>query len=239
MKPKKNPGADLRRRSFLFFQVGLILMLFLAWQAIEWKHSTSVDNGPEIAEVIDDLDDIPITMRNTPPPPPPPPPPITPVIEVVDDDEDVKEEIIGDTETSQDDIIEDIEDIVEAEDEPIEEIPFVLIENVPVYPGCENAGDNNARKTCMEEKIKKFINKKFNTELANDLGLEGRQVIRAVFKIDQNGNIIGVGARAPHPALETEASRVLNQLPKMTPGMQRGKPVIVSYGVPIVFQVEN
>ena len=37
MEPKKNPKADVGRRSMLFFQLGMVLMLFLAWQAIEWK----------------------------------------------------------------------------------------------------------------------------------------------------------------------------------------------------------
>ena len=37
MEPKKNPKADLNNRSMLFFQLGMILMLFVAWQAIEWK----------------------------------------------------------------------------------------------------------------------------------------------------------------------------------------------------------
>lgn len=240
MKPKKNPRTDLRKRSVLFFQIGLILMLFVAWQAIEWKNYDDTGNKFDLADAGDDLiEDIPITQRITPPPPPPPPPPAPPVIEVVDDDTDIEDVIINDTEVDQDDVILDVEDIVVDDDEPIEEVPFVLIENVPVYPGCETAGNNDAKKACLEEKIRKFINKKFDTEIANDYSLEGEQVIYVGFKIDQNGNVTGIGSRAPHPALSDEAERVIKSLPKMTPGMQRGKPVIVSYSLPIRFRVEN
>ena len=240
MTPKKNPRADLRKRSVLFFQLGLILMLFVAWQAIEWKNYDDSGSKFDLADAGDELiEDIPITQRLTPPSPPPPPPPPPPVLEVVDDDSDIEEVIIDDTEVDQDDVIVDIDDIVEVDDEPIEKVPWVLIENVPVFPGCENAGDNDAKKSCMEEKIRKFINKKFNTGLADDLGLEGKQVIRATFNIDQHGNVTAVNARAPHPALQDEAIRVLKNLPKMTPGKQRGTPVIVSYGLPIIFRVEN
>ena len=48
-----------------------------------------------------------------------------------------------------------------------------------------------------------------------------------------------VRSRAPHPRLEKEAARVINMLPKMKPGKQRGKPVIVPYSLPITFQVQD
>jgi protein TonB len=86
----------------------------------------------------------------------------------------------------------------------------------------------------------KFVQKKFDNELANDLGLDaGRQRISVQFKIDRSGNVVNVRARAPHPRLEQEAIKVVQQLPKMTPGKQRGKAVGVLYALPIVFQVEN
>ena len=66
----------------------------------------------------------------------------------------------------------------------------------------------------MSEKIAKFVNKKFNTDLAGDLGLSGRQRIIVAFKIDKKGNIIGVRARAPHPKLAQEAERVVKLLQK-------------------------
>ena len=77
----------------------------------------------------------------------------------------------------------------------------------------------------MSEKITKFVQRKFNTDLAGDLGLSGRQRISVIFKIDKNGDVVGVRARAPHPRLVKEATRVVNLLPKMKPGKQRGKAV--------------
>jgi protein TonB len=240
MEPKKNPKADLSRRSMLFFQFGMILMLFVAWQAIEWKtYDRSI--ARDILDVGDDLEEeIPITQTITPPPPPPPPPPAPEVIMVVEDEEEVEETVIESTETSQEEEIVEIEEIEEeVVEEEIADVPFAVIENVPIYPGCENAGNNAGKKKCMSEKIQKFVQKKFDTELANDLGLEGRQRISVQFKIDRNGNVVNVRARAPHPKLEQEAISVVKSLPKMTPGMQRGKAVGVLYALPILFQVEN
>ena len=118
------------------------------------------------------------------------------------------------------------------------DVPFAVIENVPVFPGCEG-GNNDAKRDCMSKKISDFVNKKFNTELASELGLSGRQRINVIFKIDKTGAITGIRARAPHPGLEKEAERVISQLPKMQPGKQRGKPVNVPYSLPIVFQVQD
>lgn len=124
--------------------------------------------------------------------------------------------------------------------DPVEEteIPFIIVEHVPEYPGCEK-GINTEKRKCMSSKIAKFVQRKFNTDLAIDLGLTGKQKISVVFKIDKNGSIIGVRSRAPHPRLEQEAARVINLLPKMKPGRQRGRAVVVPYSLPIVFQVQN
>jgi len=118
------------------------------------------------------------------------------------------------------------------------EVSFSSVENVPIFPGCEK-GNNAKRSKCMSEKISKFVQKRFNTKLARNLGLSGRQRISVIFKIDKLGDVVGVRARAPHPKLEDEAIRVINLLPKMKPGMQLGQAVIVPYSLPIIFEVKE
>ena len=116
------------------------------------------------------------------------------------------------------------------------DVPFAIIENVPTYPGC--SGTNQEKKECMQEKITQFVNKNFNTGLANDLSLQGKQTISVQFMIDKNGEVIDVQTRAKAPELQTEAARVINMLPKMKPGIQQGKEVNVIYGLPIIFEVK-
>ncbi|WP_299272476.1 energy transducer TonB [uncultured Psychroserpens sp.] len=138
--------------------------------------------------------------------------------------------------TLQNDILEvvDIDDL----SEELVEVPFGVVEQVPTFPGCE-AEDNETRKKCTENAISKFINKTFNTDLTQGLGLSGKQRINCIFKIDQEGNVVFVQTRAPHPRLSEETDRVINMLPRFNPGMQRGKPVIVPYSLPINFTVEG
>ena len=239
MEPKKNPKANVGRNSSLYFAIGLALMLFLTNYAINYKSydKSNIDIGQlNMDEELEE--EIPITEQLQTPPPPPPPPAAPEIIEVVEDEQEVEETVIESTEANQDTKIVEVQAVEVEEVEEDIEVPFAVIENVPIFPGCEG-GNNDAKKKCMSDKIADFVNKKFNTELASDLGLSGRQRINVIFKIDKTGSIVGVRARAPHPGLEKEAARVINLLPKMKPGKQRGKPVTVPYSLPIVFQVQD
>jgi len=124
---------------------------------------------------------------------------------------------------------------------PIEETPvnFISVEEVPIYPGCENRKTNTDKRKCMSDKISKLVQKKFDTNLGDELGLSGKQVIRTQFKIDKTGHVTDIKTRGTHPDLEKEAQRVINTLPEMTPGKQRDKNVGVIYTLPIVFGVQN
>lgn len=239
MESKKNPKADVSRNGSIYFAVGLALMLFLTYSTLNYKtyDKSNIDIGK--LNLDDELDEeIPIIEQIIPPPPPPPPPAAPEVIDVREDEEEVEETVIESTETDQEEEIMEVEDVEVEEVIEDVEVPFAVIENVPEYPGCER-GSNADKRKCMSDKIAKFVQRKFNTDLAGDLGLSGRQRISVIFKIDKNGNVTGVRSRAPHPRLEKEAARVINMLPKMKPGRQRGKPVIVPYSLPITFQVQD
>jgi hypothetical protein len=119
-----------------------------------------------------------------------------------------------------------------------QEVKFAIIDEVPVYPGCER-GTNAEKRKCMSDKIAKFVSRKFNQNLADDLGLSGRQHIRILFNINKNGIVSDARARGPHPILEKEAVRVVKMLPGMEPGQIEGKPVIVKYMLPLTFVVQN
>jgi beta-lactamase regulating signal transducer with metallopeptidase domain len=118
------------------------------------------------------------------------------------------------------------------------EVPFIVIDQVPVFPGCEGLSNEEQRK-CMSQNISKHVNRNFNTKLAEELNLTGRQRINVIFKIDTEGNIVDVKSRAPHSDLEAEAIRVIKTLPHFKSGINNGKKVTVSYSLPIIFQVSE
>ncbi|TBN15724.1 hypothetical protein EYD46_11415 [Hyunsoonleella pacifica] len=119
------------------------------------------------------------------------------------------------------------------------EIPLGRHEEIPVFPGCDNVlGFKNQRK-CLSDKMNKHVTENFNTEIAEKIGLKGKQRVVAIFKIDKEGNITGKKSKAPHPLLEKEVIRVISLLPKMKSGYRMGKPVVVPYSLPIVFIVQG
>jgi len=243
MKAKKNPQVDIGRNSGIYFAIGLNLMLFLSWSALEYRTYEHTDIVMDIMDVQAEIEeDIPILNAVVPPPPPPPPPAVvSESLEIVDDTEDVEETLIESTEISQDDAIKErIVAVSEVEVEEVEEdvqVPFSILEDVPVFPGCEGLKDQ-AAKDCFQEMIKMHIAKNFSyPQSAKDLGIQGR--VSVIFVIEKSGYISGVRSRGPDAILQKEAERIIKLLPKMKPGKQRGLPVKVAYAVPIFFKYQE
>ena len=235
MQPKKNEKVDLTKNSSLYFVIGLATILFISWQAIEWKTYEKDLYGYEALNVDDEDDEeIPITEQlKTPPPPPPPPPPAPEVIEVGEDEEEVEETVIESTETNEDEIVEIVE--VEEEFDDVD-VPFAVIEDVPIFPGCERVSKSE-RRNCFQEKMNKHIRKNFRyPEIAQEMGIQGRVYVN--FIIAKDGQITNIRMRGPNKNLEKEAQRIIAKLPNMIPGKQRGRPVRVPFSIPITFRLQ-
>ena len=231
MELKKNPKADINQNSSLYFVIGLAVVMLVVWRALEYKKYDKTNDYDIALNVEDQLDEeVPMTEQIKTPPPPPPPA----VIEVVEDEEEVEETVIESTETSQEEEVIEIEDVeVEEIDEDIT-VPFAVIEDVPVFPGCEGASN---KKACFQEMMQKHIRKNFRyPEIAQEMGVQGR--VNVMFVIQKDGSIGGIRMRGPDKNLEAEALRIINKLPNMTPGKQRGRPVKVPFSIPITFRLQ-
>ncbi|RIV73815.1 energy transducer TonB [Flagellimonas aequoris] len=234
MELKKNPKANVGRNSSLYFVVGMAAVLALVYYAMEWKKYDKANDYDIALNVEDQLDEeVPMTEQiKTPPPPPPPAAPE--VIEVVEDEEEVEETVIESTETSQEEEVVEIEEVEVEEVEEDISVPFAVIEDVPVFPGCEGAKD---KKACFQEMMQEHIRKNFRyPEIAQEMGVQGR--VSVIFVIQKDGSIGDIRMRGPDKNLEAEARRIIEKLPKMTPGKQRGRPVKVPFSIPITFKLQ-
>lgn len=214
MEPKKNPEISLENKKGLFFQMGLIITLIIVLVAFEWKSYEKVDYN--LGQLnLEDLEEeiIPITKQEVKPPPPPPPPPE--VIEIVEDEVEIEDELeIEDTESDEDIAIE-IEE--EADDEF-----FMVVENMPEFPGGDLGLMNYIRKNVKYPPIAKEYN------------ITGKVYVS--FIVDKTGSVTNVKiVRGVDKNLDAEALRVVKSLPKYKPGKQRGKPVRVMFTIPINF----
>jgi hypothetical protein len=113
-------------------------------------------------------------------------------------------------------------------------VSFMKIDKAPTFPGCET-GD----KKCFSKMVQMNFAKKFDSNLPNNLGLKtGKKRVFVGFKIDKEGQVVEIQARAPHPKLKAEVVRVMNTLPKMIPGEQNGEKVAVKYSIPFTLFVD-
>lgn len=130
------------------------------------------------------------------PPPPPPPPPQPPSFKL-------KKDVIDESETT----------------------PFVVVEEMPVFPG----GDSL---------LLNFIS--LNTrypEVAKANKIQGRVIIR--FCVTEVGSVDRISVlKGVDPELDAESIRVIGTLPAFNPGKQGGEAVPVWYMVPITFTLK-
>ncbi|ARV06914.1 energy transducer TonB [Polaribacter sp. SA4-10] len=236
MEIKKNPKSNLENYSKIFMQIGLVLALFITYVAIEKKtYDRNIGDLGSVSMNAEMEEETIITERIEPVKPKTPPPPAPEKIEIVEDEKEVEETIIESTETDETEAVEIVE--IEEVEEVIEDVSFMIIEDVPVFPGCK--GSKAELKKCFSKMVQKHFSRKFDAELPNELGLSpGRKRVFIGFKIDRNGNIVNIQARAPHPKIKDEVIKVMKLLPKMKPGRQRGKPVGVKYSIPFTLLVE-
>ena len=238
--------VNLQKNSTLYFQIGLILCLLGTFALFEMQFESSeirvVKSEPdddvieyamtEVVEYKPEVKEAKSQLKITR---------IIDIIDVVDNitpDPDPTELITENKPIVTDKPFVKVEDVPVVEEIP-EDIPVEKVQFVPIFPGCEKYDLNSERKKCLNDKLGKFVRKKFDTDIAYEYGLSGVQRISVEFKVDKFGAITDIRTRAPHPKLEDEAKRLANKIPKMKPGKMGTTPVNVIYNLPITFQVQN
>lgn len=220
----------------LFIGVLILTTLIVAPYLNARATADRVKRAERQVEIKMEAMDAPAEQVAPPPPPPPPPadvvqrqayvPPV--VVDSVKPEEEVQlltadeaTEIVQNTEVV--DVPVEVKEEVQ-EEEP-EEVPFVVVEEMPMFPGGDAA-------------LLKYIGE--NTqypEVAKENNIQGRVIVR--FCVTAKGGVSQVSVlKGVDPELDKEAMRVVSTLPAFIPGKQGGKPVPVWYMVPITFTLK-
>ena len=204
------------------------MVLAVLFVGLEWSERdkvVAVDDG--IVDVVFEEEMIPITEQEPPKQAPPPPeaPKMEEVLEIVENDADVEESTIQDSDDTQA-AVEVKYTAVQVEEEEVEEQEiFQVVEEMPEFPG--GMGE------CMKWLSK---NMKYPT-ISQENGVQGRVIVQ--FVVNKDGSIVDpVVVRGVDPYLDKEALRVIAMMPKWKPGKQRGKAVRVKYTVPVMFRLQ-
>lgn len=224
MEQKKSDKANLETKRTVYLEIGFVLALAVVFFAFEYKSYDKVEYT-NIERMVDDTPEeiIPITEQKVKPPPPKPPPQVT-IINVVEDDVEVEDDIEIDIDFDEDEEMDAFEFVVEDEEIEEEQI-FLVVENMPEFPGGESGMYN-------------FINKNIEyPRMAKESGISGRVFI--TFVVEKDGSVTDVQIlRGIGGGCDEEAVRVIKKMPRWSPGKQRGKPVRVQYRMPIKFTLQ-
>jgi len=172
------------------------------------------------------------------PPPPPPPPPqdavqqaryVPPVVVDSIKPEDNVQLMTADqavVEVQNEEVVEVVEVVAEEVQEDVDAAePFVVVEEMPMFPGGEVA-------------LLAYISEHTQyPEVAKENNIQGKVIVR--FCVTSKGGVDKVSIlKGVDPELDAEAIRVVGTLPAFKPGKQGGKPVPVWYMVPINFTLK-
>lgn len=243
-KPHKH-DANLRKNSTLYFQVGLILTLLATYTLLEMQFKTvdiEISTGEPLQEdpyvfasIIKTADEsikhekkVKQNKRKI----------ISVDPTIVPDDVSLKDVDPIFTDPTTNGPLINPDDILPLIDKPDDKTYSVLgVEQVPIYPGCEGLASNQERIDCMQLKLDKLVNRKFDSAIMADLGLSGIQRIVVYFKIDKAGAIGEIKVRHSHTRVQREALKVAHMIPQMSPAKQGNKNVEVMYSLPITVKV--
>lgn len=230
MTKMKSEKADLENKRFIFLELGLIVALGLVLLAFSWKTYEKAQTDMyqrQYEDVPEDL--VPITEQKPPELPKVLPPPIVSTINIVENEAEVDDNILIDAEADQSTEIEEytLPSPVQSEEESEDAGDiFLVVESMPSFPG-------------GEAKIYEFLSNNLTYPvMAKESGIQGK--VYMTFVVERDGSITDVRVlRGIGGGCDEEAIRVINSMPRWTPGKQRGIPVRVQFNLPIKFTLQG
>ncbi len=115
---------------------------------------------------------------------------------------------------------------------------YLIVQVPPMFPGCEQISDREARKKCSDETLLNFIQSRLTyPAMAREVAIQGMVIVR--FVIEKDGSVTGIELlRDPGGGLGAEAVRVVKSMPKWHPGIQGGRTVRVQFTLPVRFRLQ-
>ncbi len=228
METKKSERVDLEKGKWTSLLMGFTIALAVMFVTLEWTQREVVDNSElyTVADVTLNEELVPVTLpeKKTVPPPPAA---VTKaeIIEIIDDDADIIEDMPASPDDNSNDWVDLTQiDVIEVEPEPVDDIPYTVVEDQPEFPGGAAA---------LYEYLSKNIK---YPAICRENNIQGRVVV--VFIVNRDGSIVEPEVvKSVNPMLDKEALRVISNMPKWKPGLQFGKPVRVKFTVPVNFRL--
>lgn len=227
METKKSPKANLENKRILFIELGLVISILISIYGFESVSKVKpVDTlGTLTDQPVEEML-VPLIKQEEIKQEMPPPPKVVDLLLIVENNAEITDELeIIDSEATPETAIYAATYLVKPEDIVDEAVVFIAPEEMPEFPGGYAALLN-----FLSQNIK-------YPAIAAENGITGKVTVN--FVVNTDGSISDAKIlRGVDQALDKEALRVIYSLPKWKPGKQSGKPVRVSYSVPISFLLQ-
>ncbi|MDO6676070.1 TonB family protein [Tenacibaculum sp. 1_MG-2023] len=112
------------------------------------------------------------------------------------------------------------------------ELLFSVVEQVPLFPKCKNSSNEKAKK-CFKDNMQKHFSKNYYPEVFSEEGIRGRVLIQFTIDVYGKPKNIQVVSSKPSKVITNEINRIINKLPQLESGKEKGIPVNVTYSFPI------
>ena len=217
----------------LFFLVGLSLSLLTVYAAFEMNFAQAgIPDFSDDSVFTEEIDwTIPVTVMRTPEPPSKPKsiPKFNPNEFTVIDNNATLPNLTTEWNTTT--IDEGLEVIVDPD--PVEVFTFTQVESMPVFAGCEDALTNDERYACMNSQLMAYVSSNFEVT-DRMIQFSCGEKLFVEFIIEKNGLVRNATiVRGEDELIAEEALRAVKSLPRFTPAKMNGKPVRMSYILPI------
>ena len=217
----------------LFFLVGLSLSLLTVYAAFEMNFAQAgIPDFSDDSVFTEEIDwTIPVTVMRTPEAPSKPKsmPKFNPNEFTVIDNNATLPNLTTEWNTTT--IDEGLEVIVDPD--PVEVFTFTQVESMPIFAGCEEALTNDERYACMNSQLMAYVSSNFEVTDRMIQFSRGEKLF-VEFIIEKNGLVRNATiVRGEDELIAEEALRVVKSLPRFTPAKMNGKPVRMSYILPI------
>jgi len=250
----KYPDVNVFQWQPVFFKLGLVFALAACFGVFNITTTEQKIANDQLQFSVDEDFEIEVPRsQEVPPPPPPPPPSVQEVslvnildekeeVNFVDQSVDASSAVMAPTNAVRERAVPPPPPPPPSREDDIREI-FVVVEEMPRFPGCEDfSEDQKLKKACSDKKLMDFIYSNIHyPALARENGVEGNVVVQ--FIVNTNGSVTDlkvmrdIGAGCAEEALRVV--NLMNNMPeKWVPGRQRCHPVRVMFTLPIRFKLQ-
>ena len=231
MEIKKSPKADLQNKRGLLLEIGLAVALAIVIGAFAWTPNEHRIEQVDLNYAIVEEEITEITRQDQKPPEPPKKVEvkvIADLLQVVTNDTKIETSMTFDEFDEDAEVFQEVEVV---EEEIVDDEPFLIVETMPTFQG----GDLNTFRNWVQSNVR-------FPQIALENGIQGNVVIQ--FVVGPDGKMTNFKVlQSPDKTLSDATIDVLKKANEMKngwkPGKQRGKPVKVSFTLPVAFKIQN